>query len=121
MLNAFFDRRGFSALAAAVALAAGLAWSPAQAASVHRLAPAQAAEVRVANLQTDELEEVFWLCDHAAAVGMIDAAERAICTAVTDELKTEKFGGDFQRLLEWWRANRALEHRRLEGGPNAVH
>ena len=77
---------------------------------------------RLASVPNSDLEEAFWACDHAATVGMIDAAERAICAAVTDELRVGKFGGDFDRMLHWWQANKAVEHRKLDrsGDANAV-
>jgi hypothetical protein len=53
-----------------------------------------------------ELEKTFWECEHAASARMLDAVMAAHCDAVTDELKKRKFGGDFERLLQWWQQNR---------------
>lgn len=117
MLDAFLRLRGF---AGALGVAAALAWNPAHAASAQRLETARVAEPRGVSTRAADLEDVFWACDHAASAGVVDPDERAICGAVTEELKTERFGGDFERMLDWWRANRALEHQRLEGVPGGV-
>lgn len=61
-----------------------------------------------------ELEENFWQCEHASSDGMIDAAMAAHCDAVTDELKKRKFGGDFERLLQWWHQNRLAHDQSAE-------
>jgi hypothetical protein len=45
---------------------------------------------------------------------MVDPAERAACGAVTDQLRLERFGGDFEQLLGWWRANKVVRHQQLE-------
>jgi hypothetical protein len=43
----------------------------------------------------------------------VHAIPVAICSAVTDQLKHDKFGGDFQELLVWWRQNKPAEHQKL--------
>jgi hypothetical protein len=53
-----------------------------------------------------ELEKTFWQCEQAAGAKTLDAVMAAHCDAVTDELKKRKFGGDFERLLQWWQQNR---------------
>jgi hypothetical protein len=105
---------------AAIVFVAAFACNPAGAASAQRLETARVAEPRGASARAADLEEVFWACDHAATAGMVDPDERAICAAVTEELKTDRFSGDFERMLDWWRANRALEHQRLDGVPGGV-
>jgi hypothetical protein len=32
---------------------------------------------------------------------------------VTDELKEHKFGGDYERLVHWWRERKLAEHLKL--------
>jgi len=61
-----------------------------------------------------DLEKAFWICDYAATTGSIATPDAALCHAVYDRLKAEKFGGDFERLLAWWRANKVAEHRKLD-------
>jgi len=60
-----------------------------------------------------DLERAFWLCEHAATTGAVDASTGALCDVVTDELKAKKFGGDFGALLAWWHENKAVQHRAL--------
>jgi hypothetical protein len=66
-----------------------------------------------------ELEKTFWQCEQAASTGMIDAAMAAYCDAVADELKKRKFGGDFERLLQWWQQNKLAWSPGTESGPVA--
>jgi hypothetical protein len=53
---------------------------------------------------------------------MVGAEERAACGAATDELRLERFGGDSEQMLRWWRANKAVRHQQLERdeGANAA-
>ena len=69
-------------------------------------------ETRAAELSSVDLEEAFWVCDHTATTLGMDATPVSFCTAVYDELKARKFGGDFERLLGWWRQNKPAEHAR---------
>lgn len=62
----------------------------------------------------EALERAFWLCDHTATVQGIDATPIVACTGVFEALKERKFGGDFGELLAWWRANKLIEHTKLE-------
>jgi hypothetical protein len=68
-----------------------------------------------ATLPLTELEQAFWFCDHAATTRGIEATPAELCSDIYDALKTHKFGGDFDALLEWWRANKPLQHARLTG------
>ena len=98
---------------ALAAVAAALGWSPVDAAAAQRSdAPLPAA--RPASAQDFDLEEMFWLCDYAATTGGVDPAERAVCSVITDQLKMDRFGGDFEQMLRWWQANRLVRHRQLE-------
>jgi hypothetical protein len=67
-------------------------------------------------LRLAELEKAFWVCDYVATTRGVHAAPVAICSAVTDEIKNAKFGGDFEELLKWWRQKKPSEHQRLAGG-----
>jgi len=64
-------------------------------------------ETRVGTGKWAELEKTFWICDHATT-------KAVVCGAITDELRREKFDGDFEKLLIWWRLNRAAEHQKLD-------
>ncbi|HEX2825085.1 MAG TPA: hypothetical protein VHP37_01950 [Burkholderiales bacterium] len=77
--------------------------------------PSTLAETPALNtLPPEVLERAFWICDHTATVQGIDATPIAACTSVFEALKETKFGGDFGELLAWWRANKLIEHTRLE-------
>ena len=63
-----------------------------------------------------QLEQAFWICDHAATKGMIDSGSAVICGGVTDALKNRKFRGDFDRMVTWWRQNKPAQHNALDTG-----
>jgi hypothetical protein len=63
-----------------------------------------------------ELEKAFWICDYTATTRGVYAAPIELCSAVTDEFKHERFGGDFGLLLEWWQQNKPAEHAKLASG-----
>jgi len=66
------------------------------------------------------LERAFWICDHAATTRGVDGDAAQLCVAVTEEFKQARFGGDFERLLEWWRQHKPAEHARLERGEESL-
>ena len=116
MLKSHLNQRGFSGfaqVAALAAVAAALGWNPVDATAAQRLDVPRPAEAQRVNAHDVDLEEVFWLCDYAASAGMVDASERAVCAAVTDQLKLERFGGDFEQMLRWWQANKFVRHQQL--------
>ena len=63
---------------------------------------------------THQLESIFWHCDYVATTKGIDATPVRECAAATRELRQVKFGGNFHRMLEWWRENKPVEHGRIE-------
>ncbi len=63
--------------------------------------------------RTVELEELFWMCDYASSVGDLDVAQAEQCEAVKEHLKRDKFVGDSEKLLAWWRLNKDVAHRKL--------
>jgi hypothetical protein len=99
---------------ALAAAAAALAWYATDAHAASRLDVPRPAEARPASVPDGDLEDIFWLCDYAATVGFVDPDDRESCSAITDRLKAERFGGDFERMLEWWQANRTVRHQRLD-------
>jgi len=108
-------------LVALLAIAAALGWQPNDAAAAARRDAPPAAAQAVSARDVD-LEELFWLCDYAASTRMVDAEERAACAAATEQLRLERFGGDSEQLLRWWRANKVVRHQQLERdeGANAA-
>ena len=61
-----------------------------------------------------ELEKGFWLCDYLGTTRGVDESYGVTCGANYEELKQEKFGGDFDALVQWWRVNKAAQHKALE-------
>ena len=61
-----------------------------------------------------ELEHVFWICDHGATNGLLGGDMALTCSLATEELKATRFGGDFDVMLAWWRANKQAQHQALE-------
>jgi hypothetical protein len=101
--------RGARALAI---VAIGMHGSAALAQGVSAVQPAVASQPGVVHIA--QLEKGFWTCDYIATTHGVHAAPVATCSAITDELKNQKFGGDFAELLEWWRANKRAEHQKLQ-------
>lgn len=102
-------RRASSLALPCVALALGalLAWPVAAGAEP----PDGRARAHVKSHTVPELEQAFWVCDYGATTGRIP--DYGVCAAVYAELKQRKFGGDFDRLLAWWRQRKPAEHERL--------
>jgi len=119
MLKSHLNQYGFAKVAVLATVAAALGWNPVDAIAAQRLDAPRPAEARLAGAQDVDLEEVFWLCDYAASTAMVDASERAVCSAITDQLKMERFGGDFEQMLRWWQANRFVRHQQLERDEDA--
>lgn len=68
-------------------------------------------------LSDASLERAYWACialdskNTAAGLRMDDAA-MAGCSAISKELQTRRFGGDFGRLHEWTKARRTAMARK---------
>jgi hypothetical protein len=87
--------------AAALLIVAGAAgWS----------APSSAQATIGTELRLAELEKAFWVCDHAATIGLIDGSTAITCGSLTEALKQRKFDGDFNAMLAWWREHKNAEH-----------
>jgi hypothetical protein len=73
--------------------------------------------IALATASLAHLEEAFWSCDHMATTqGVAASADIATCVAIYDVLKERKFGGDFDKLLSWWRQNKHAQHSRFATG-----
>ncbi len=60
-----------------------------------------------------ELERAFWFCDFVATTKGVQATPIAACRHATEQLKKQKFSGDFDEFVAWWRSNKAAEHLKL--------
>ena len=61
-----------------------------------------------------DVEQAFWACDYVGTTHGVQAAPVAFCSEATTTLIQQKFGGDFEQMLEWWRQNKAAQHGRFE-------
>jgi hypothetical protein len=76
-------------------------------------APEPPLPIQAEETDIQRLERAFWACDYVATTQGIQATPAAVCRYVTEELKQQKFSGSFGQMLEWWRANKPAEHRRI--------
>jgi hypothetical protein len=60
-----------------------------------------------------DLEKAFWRCDYFATTHGFHVVPHELCTTVTDALKAQRFGGDFDELVRWWAENKSAEHLRV--------
>ena len=68
-----------------------------------------------------ELEKGFWICDFLGTKQGVDMQQADTCIANYEELKQAKFGGDFDALVQWWRVNKAAQHKALESVGSAQY
>jgi len=52
---------------------------------------------------------MYWHCQWAAVRSMLSENYIIPCTKITEILQREKFDGDWNKYLEWWRANKDKE------------
>jgi hypothetical protein len=83
--------------------------TPAEAAAALAAIKGHASEAKIA-----ELEKGFWVCDYLGTTRGTEGSYGVTCGANFEELKQAKFGGDFDALVQWWRANKAEQHAALE-------
>lgn len=62
----------------------------------HQIEEASSAQLRTAYLE----------CDRISAESRVDQNFMIVCQRVGDVLRDRDFGGDFERLLQWWRGTR---------------
>jgi hypothetical protein len=55
----------------------------------------------------DQLKNMYLQCERQASSSALDAGDAADCSMVSEELLARAFDGDFSRLLQWWRTERA--------------
>jgi|SRR5262245_43649188 len=111
---------GLVRLAALAVCAAALSWNRADAAPARWVDAPRPAATPVAGAREVDLEELFWRCDYAATVAVVDPDESALCATVAEQLKVERFGGDFERMLDWWQVNKASRHQKLDRDAGSV-
>ena len=83
--------------------------TPAEAAAALAATQGHGSAVKIA-----ELEKGFWICDYLSTTRGVEGPHGVACGANFEELKATKFGGDFDALVQWWRVNKAAQHKALE-------
>lgn len=71
----------------------------------------------------DQLKATYLDCDRRASIAMLDFGDAASCSLVHEELRQRGFGGDWNRMLAWWKSQRAAaekERRRAADTPMRV-
>jgi hypothetical protein len=58
------------------------------------------------------LKAAYLRCERAAIERLLGPGDAANCSVIYEELLEVGFGGDFKRLLAWWRAERVAAARR---------
>jgi len=53
-----------------------------------------------------ELKARYLACDRAATRTVLDPGTAAACSSAAEALLKRGFGGDFDRLIAWWRAEK---------------
>jgi hypothetical protein len=93
-------------LAATLIASSGLAATP-QTTPVHRT-------VNGAERSAEAIEKAFWVCDYVASTRGMQFVALDLCEAITDLIKTQRFGGNYDEMVEWWRERKPAEHLKLE-------
>jgi hypothetical protein len=58
------------------------------------------------SLTPEELKHRYLACDAAATMSRLPMLDAVQCSIVSEELRLRVFGGDFDKLLAWWRTQR---------------
>ena len=67
-----------------------------------------------AERSAETIEKAFWVCDYVASTRGMQFVSLDQCAAITDLIKNEKFGGDYDEMVQWWRERKPAEHLKLE-------
>jgi hypothetical protein len=59
---------------------------------------------------TPNLEATYWDCDYRGTITMLSFDEAAYCSKVFEELKKEKFSGNWADFYQWWKENKDREY-----------
>jgi hypothetical protein len=71
------------------------------------------------HLTPAQLKQIYLACDLASSTTRLEMQEAMKCSVVSEELKQREFGGDFDRMLAWWKTQRRKEEKRtaVRGSP----
>lgn len=74
---------------------------------VESTAFAQAPDAYTESQSIQALKATYLACDRATSASRMDPSVAGQCMSVSDELMRRAFEGDFDRLIVWWRAEKA--------------
>ena len=70
---------------------------------------ALAVSVALAGLTPAEVEKAYWDCEFTATQGIVSYDDAPLCSQLYEYLKENKFLGDFNQFLIWWRQHKDRE------------
>ena len=73
-------------------------------------AHANATDGEPIDVAVDALKREYLACDRAAMSSQLSTGSIMHCSVVYEELKRRAFGGDFMKLLDWAKAQRAPQY-----------
>lgn len=88
--------KSFVARAAILALLAGAGLA----------AQAQSDSSSLQLVPVDQLKAMYLRCERSAASGLMDVSDAARCSMLGEQLLDRGFGGNYPRLVQWWRQAR---------------
>ena len=100
-------------IAATWLAAAMLAAAPERSTATPQSTPVHRIAAGSLELSAGNLESAFWVCDYVASTHGMQYVSMDLCGAITDLIKTEKFGGDYDEMVRWWQEHKGVEHLRL--------
>lgn len=59
-----------------------------------------------ATASVEQLKRAYLECDRRAMDGVLDFDDAARCSMIHEVLKERGFGGDFDRMLAWWKSQK---------------
>jgi hypothetical protein len=75
----------------------------------------EASAVDPATRDLDQIERLFWICDHTASTEGVTGVEGIACGEATEQVRLRKFGGNFEAMLVWWREKKGSMQQALGG------
>jgi hypothetical protein len=54
----------------------------------------------------DQLKLAYLECDRRASDALLDFSDAVHCSTIHEVLKQRGFGGDFRRMLAWWKSEK---------------
>lgn len=72
-------------------------------------ADGQPGREEVAGLSAEQLKTSYLMCERRASREILGFEDAVVCPHISEALKHKVFGGDFDKLIEWWQAHKLSE------------